>query len=121
MKLYLAGPMTGYPELNFPLFHTVTARLRALGFDIVNPAEINADPNAEWLDCMRADIKQLVDCDGVALLPRWDESRGASIEHNLARDLGLRVFRANQLIGLTGDFPVLSSDAFAEVFDEEAA
>lgn len=121
MKLYLAGPMTGYPELNFPLFHAETARLRALGFEIVNPAEINADANAEWLECMRADIKQLVDCDGVAVLQGWAQSRGASIEHNLARDLGLRVFKAHQLIGLTGDFPVLSGDAFIELFDEEVA
>ncbi|WP_144149378.1 DUF4406 domain-containing protein [Paraburkholderia sp. BCC1884] len=113
MKLYIAGPMTGYPELNFPLFHAETARLRALGFEIVNPAEINADTNAEWLDCMRADIKQLVDCDGVAVLPGWAQSPGAAIEHNLARDLGLRVYDAAHLVGLTGDFPVLSRAAVA--------
>ncbi|MBB3256888.1 DUF4406 domain-containing protein [Paraburkholderia sp. WP4_3_2] len=68
MKLYIAGPMTGYAELNFPAFHAEAARLRELGFEIVNPAEINADKSAEWLACMREDIKQLVDCDGVALL-----------------------------------------------------
>lgn len=121
MKLYLAGPMTGYPELNFPQFHAETSRLRALGFEIVNPAEINADPTAGWLDCMRADIKQLVDCDGVALLPHWNESRGASIEHNLARDLGLRIFQARHLIGLAGEFPVISQDAVVELLDVEAA
>jgi hypothetical protein len=103
--------MTGYPELNFPQFHAEAARLRALGFEIVNPAEINADASTSWLECMRADIKQLVDCDGVALLPRWNESPGAFIEHNLARDLGLRVFQASQLVGLAGEFPVLSREA----------
>ena len=61
MKLYIAGPMTGYAELNFPVFHAEAARLRAIGFEIVNPAEINVDPAAGWLTCMRADIKQLVD------------------------------------------------------------
>jgi hypothetical protein len=120
VKLYLAGPMTGYPQLNFPLFHAETARLRGLGFEIVNPAEINADSAAGWLDCMRADIKQLVDCDGVALLPRWSESRGASIEHNLARNLGLRVFQAAHLIGFAGEFPVLSQDAVVELLESEA-
>ncbi|NYH21407.1 DUF4406 domain-containing protein [Paraburkholderia bryophila] len=121
MKLYLAGPMTGYAELNFPMFHAEAARLRALGFDIVNPAEINAGTNAEWLVCMRADIKQLLDCDGIALLPRWNESRGASIEHNLARDLGLRVFQARRLMGIAGDFPVISQDAVIELLDVETA
>lgn len=121
MKLYLAGPMTGYPELNFPLFHAEAARLRSLGFEIVNPAEINADPSAGWLDCMRADIKQLVDCDGIALLPRWSESRGATIEHNLVRGLGLRVFQARYLIGMAGEFPVISQDAVVEMLESEAA
>ncbi|MBB5462898.1 DUF4406 domain-containing protein [Paraburkholderia sp. Cpub6] len=120
MKLYLAGPMTSYPELNFPLFHAETARLRALGFQIVNPAEIVTDPTAQWLDCMRADIKQLVDCDGVALLPRWNESRGASIEQRLARDLGLRVYTAAHLIGLAGDIAVVSQAAVVEMVPEAA-
>lgn len=94
MRLYVAGPMTGLPELNFPAFHAETARLRALGHQVVNPAEINADPTADWLDCMRADIKQLVDCDGIVLLPGWVGSRGAGIEYTLAISLGLKVRHA---------------------------
>jgi hypothetical protein len=100
-KIYLAGPMTGYDELNFPLFHAETARLRALGYEVVNPAEINPEvpdrPDvfwseaqwmAYWVACMRADIKQLVDCDAVALLPGWQQSRGAKLEHMIATSLG---------------------------------
>ncbi|MEM5384158.1 DUF4406 domain-containing protein [Paraburkholderia phymatum] len=122
MRLYIAGPMTGYPELNFPAFHAEAARLRALGFEIVNPAEINADPNAEWLDCMRADIKQLVDCDGIALLPGWEQSRGASIEQGIARDLGLVVFRAYTIVARAADMPVLSGDVLcAGLLENDAA
>ena len=117
MKLYIAGPMSNYPELNFPAFHAEAARLRALGFEIVNPAEINSDPTAEWLDCMRADIKQLVDCDGIALLPGWEQSRGANIEQTLARGLGLRVYQAKHLIGLAGEFPVISQEAVVQMLD----
>ena len=97
-RLYLAGPMTGLPDLNFPLFTSEAARLRSLGYEIVNPAEINADPKADWLACMRADIKQLVDCDGVATLPGWVKSRGASIEVGIAYGLGLPVLDAASIV-----------------------
>lgn len=98
MKLYLAGPMTGLPELNFPLFHAEAARLRGLGYEVVNPAEVNADPKACWLACMRNDIEQLVHCDGVATLPNWEKSRGARIERGLAESLGLFTLEAEKLV-----------------------
>ena len=90
-RVYLAGPMTGYPELNFPAFHREAARLRDKGFDVVNPAEINADPAAGWVDCMRADIRELVTCDGIVLMPGWEKSRGATLEHHIASALSLTV------------------------------
>ena len=31
-RIYLSGPMSSLPELNFPAFHAEAARLRALGF-----------------------------------------------------------------------------------------
>ena len=43
MRIYVAGPMTGHPELNFPAFHAAATELRALGHHVENPAEINAD------------------------------------------------------------------------------
>ena len=94
MKLYLAGPMTGIAELNFPLFHSEAARLRSLGHEVINPAEINADPAIEWSVCMRADIAQLVTCDGIAMLPGWSKSRGASLELYIAESLGMHVLDA---------------------------
>lgn len=87
-RLYLAGPMSDLPELNFPAFHAEAARLRALGYTVINPAEINSDMAAEWIDCMCADIPQLISCDGIALLPGWMASKGARIEHSIARSLG---------------------------------
>ncbi|WP_250451182.1 DUF4406 domain-containing protein [Caballeronia sp. ATUFL_M2_KS44] len=121
MRLYIAGPMSGYPELNFPAFHAEAARLRALGYEIVNPAEIDVGPNPDWLTAMRADIKQLVDCDGIALLIGWQASAGANIEHSLARGLGLRVYQARHIIALAGDTPVISQDAVTELLDEAEA
>lgn len=91
-RLYIAGPMTGITDLNFPAFHAAAALLRARGYEVVNPAEINVDPKAGWDACIRKDIKELVDCDGVVMLPNWMESRGATLEHHIASSLGMRVF-----------------------------
>jgi nucleoside 2-deoxyribosyltransferase len=89
-RLYLAGPMTGYPDLNFPAFHKAAASLRASGYEVVNPAELEPDQAALWEDCMRKDIAALVTCDGIALLPGWEKSRGATLEHHIADRLGMR-------------------------------
>lgn len=93
-RIYVAGPMTGHKELNFPAFHAAAAALRAEGHHVENPAEINADPNAQWLDCMRMDIARLVTCDAVYMLPGWEASRGARLEHTIAAGLGLEVMHA---------------------------
>ncbi|MBR7899930.1 DUF4406 domain-containing protein [Burkholderia multivorans] len=98
MRIYVAGPMTGHPQLNFPAFHAEAARLRALGYEVVNPAELNTDPAADWLQCMRTDIKHLVDCDAIAMLEGWQTSRGASLEYTIALTLGHAVFRAVDIV-----------------------
>jgi hypothetical protein len=38
-RLYLSGPMSNLPDLNFPAFHSMAARLRAAGHQVVNPAQ----------------------------------------------------------------------------------
>ena len=81
--------MTGYPDFNFPAFHAEAARLRALGHEIVNPAELNPDQTMSWKDCIRNDIKHLVDCDGIALLSGFTESKGAQLELDIAKRIGL--------------------------------
>jgi hypothetical protein len=95
-KIYLAGPMTGLPSHNFPAFHAEAARLRKLGYEVVNPAELNQTPGT-WLECMRIDICQLVLCDGLVVLPGWDRSTGARLEHHIAMTLGLPCFDSAEL------------------------
>lgn len=91
-KLYIAGPMTGYPDYNRAAFHNAELALRAKGFDIVNPAttpEPCGDP--EWRCWTRASIARMLahDVTGVALLPGWAASAGATLEHSIASALGL--------------------------------
>lgn len=90
-RTYIAGPMTGYPDLNFPAFHAAAAEYRAKGCEVLNPAEINPDPNAEWVDCMRQDIAALVTCGHVVMLDGWTASRGAVLEHHIASALGMTI------------------------------
>lgn len=96
-RIYLSGPMTGLPDLNFPAFNAAAARLRALGYLVANPAEINPDKSADWHECLRADIKALCDCDAIALLDGWETSPGAHLELHIAHRLGLGVFIAREL------------------------
>lgn len=89
MRIYIAGPMTGIKDLNFPAFHAAAVKLRAFGHHVENPAEINADPEAAWADCMRQDIARLVTCTAIYLLPGWELSRGAKLEAHIAESLGM--------------------------------
>ena len=95
-RIYLAGPMTGMPEFNYPAFHAEAARLRQLGYHVENPAEINPE-GGSWSDCMRRDIPQLLTCDSLALLPGWDKSKGARLEYHVATELGMQVHTASQI------------------------
>lgn len=97
MRIYVAGRMSGLPHLNFPAFHAAAAKLRAEGHDVVNPAEINADPAAGWITCMRADIRELVTCDAIYLLLGWELSRGARLEEHIARSLGFKVLQEEEV------------------------
>ena len=97
MKVYLSGPMTGKPDLNFPAFHADAAWLRRKGFEVVSPAELNPDTSLSWEACMRADIKALCDCEAIALMDEWEGSRGAHLELHIAHRLGLKILHMDQL------------------------
>lgn len=92
-KIYISGPMTGLPNLNFPAFHAEAARLREFGYYVINPAEINRE-GAEWQTCLRADLRAMLDCDTLALLPGWSKSQGAHLEIHVAHRVGIEIVEA---------------------------
>lgn len=96
--LYLSGPMSGYPLDNYPAFHAEARRLRELGYHVENPAENPPPSDRSWHGYMRLALAQLLTCEGIALLPGWERSRGATLEHHVAKALGMLVFDAH-LIG----------------------
>lgn len=90
MRIYCSGPMTGYPGWNVPAFNEAERLLRAAGFDVENPARRGVELGT-WEEYLRHDLKLLLDCDAVATLDGWVDSRGAWLEVSTARALGMSV------------------------------
>jgi hypothetical protein len=113
MKVYVAGPMRGIPEFNFPAFNAAAARLRAEGHEVFNPAERDNERHGVDISkgnaagCEEIAAKEhgfnlrvalgedlafiCAHAEAIALLPGWEHSMGARAEHATALALGLRV------------------------------
>ena len=123
-KWYLAGPMTGVPQFNFPLFIKATAELRDNGYTIWTPAELDspdvqkaalASPTGDqddvndietWGDMLARDVKLITDeLDGVVFLPNWQKSKGARLEAFVGlltgKDFGRYVSETGQIERMT--------------------
>lgn len=66
-KIYLAGPMSGLPDLNYPAFHAAAAKLRAMGHVVLNPAENPEPACGTWQGYMRMALAQLAQTLGMDL------------------------------------------------------
>jgi hypothetical protein len=120
-KVYVAGPMRGIKDFNFPAFMSAAGALRALGLAVFNPAErdtnvfgigVNNSPTGDLKDiahtgfdlrdALNADLNFITrEADAVIVLPGWEASRGAKAE----------VAAANAI-----DIPVLTLEEALEVF-----
>lgn len=93
MKVYIAGPMTGIPEYNYPEFHVASIALARAGHEPVNPAQDHGHPlgTKPWHWYMRRAITLMMTADAVALLDGWEGSSGAVLESELAIQLDMPV------------------------------
>lgn len=90
--LYVCGPMSGLPGLNFDAFFEADKLLREAGYEVLNPADrAGRTPDMPWDWYLRRCIKDAVDADGLALLPDWQRSRGATLEWTVATKLHMPV------------------------------
>lgn len=101
MKWYLAGPMSGIPQFNFPAFDEAATALRAQGLSVISPAELDEPAVREealasldgipkgrtqaggqtWGDFLARDVKIIADeVDGIILMRGWERSKGARLE-----------------------------------------
>lgn len=90
-RVYVAGPMTGIPEFNFPAFNAKAKELRDQGFQVVNPAEHGVHDWATWEDYLRYDLAQMATCGAIYFLPGWEKSKGARFESSIARMLKFEI------------------------------
>ena len=118
---YIAGPMAGIPDFNFPAFHEMAKRLREAGWEAKNPADNfggRTDLSREIY--IRADVAVLAACDAIVMLPGWQNSRGAKLEYFLAQEMGLEILDRNTLQPIPRTFhasialqPAMSTDLAA--------
>ena len=99
-RYYISGPMTGIADYNRPAFMAASKELARLGLDHFNPATHGLPDGLEWSDYLRFDIRHLTDCTHIYMLPGWEQSKGARLEHRVARELGLIVTGP----GIAGEF-----------------
>ena len=108
-SIYVAGPMRGHDEFNFPAFHSAAKMLRSQGYHVFNPAERDEQvlgldtsqmsgeeselewTNEQFRDVLRADCEAIINSDAIYMLSGWEHSVGARTEHALAVWLRLEI------------------------------
>lgn len=103
MKVYIAGPMSGYPEFNFPAFFAAEKKLTDDGWTVFNPANKDSETSVtkhesyangdaiklvssgwDFRDAYSWDADRVIEADAIYLLPGWEHSPGARGEWGLA-------------------------------------
>lgn len=99
--IYIAGPMTGCVDFNYPKFNAFAAALRKIGWIVKNPVEIaeaygtagEIASSPKLLDrVLEAELKVVRNCSAIYLLRGWERSNGARVELAAALASGIQVF-----------------------------
>ena len=94
MRIYIAGPMTGYENFNRKKFLKMAEDIKLMGHEPVHTADM--PEGLEYEDYMTESLKRLGACEGVMLLNGWEGSKGANIELKKAKELGLKIFKESE-------------------------
>lgn len=99
---YLAGPMSGYDDYNYPAFTKAAGELRDFGLKINSPHESpwpdgykTMSGTELWTEMMKRTESLLLSSDGIILLVGWPQSKGARDELKYALTVDYPVFYYN--------------------------
>ena len=100
MILYLRGPITGVDNYQ-EIFRTARGRLAAMGYKVINPAEMIGvlHEGASYEDFLDIDLALLAKADVLVQLPDWESSRGANRELGFALGTDKIVVSLDSLLG----------------------
>lgn len=131
MRIYIAGPMRGYERYNFPAFDAAERHLREQGHSVLSPAAMDREvgfnegrdkATPEFIhNAIRRDMQAITTCDAIYLLKGWSRSSGATLELQMAKFLGLRIFYENvpRIIGFAGRLGAGKDTAAQALVDQE--
>jgi hypothetical protein len=92
-KTYIAGPMTGLPDYNFPAFFEAEKFLSRFGKIPLNPAR---NPKGlEYADYMDISMSMVRAADELYVLKGWEDSNGACAEVAYAKSIGKEIVFQN--------------------------
>lgn len=113
--IYVAGPMRGIKYFNFPAFDASRDYLVSHGWKVISPSDLDratgfdekafpddydwhnlAQIGFDMRDAVKRDADALCKCDAIAMLPGWENSKGATAERAIALWLGLEVLYFNR-------------------------
>lgn len=92
MIIYIAGKMTGLPDLGRGAFAEAAAALEKSGHTVINPAVLPTGLRRE--SYMPICMAMLDAADAIYMLPGWEKSPGARLEHDYAVYHEKRVYGA---------------------------
>ena len=105
MKIFISGPMTGYPDYNFPAFDKVEQLLNSKGIKTVSPVTICQEYSQEAVIKDKTLFAKMVEkqqdaektCTAILLLKGWEASNGARLELNTALKNCLDIFQESDI------------------------
>jgi hypothetical protein len=94
-RIYISGPITNNNNAK-ELFHNTQIKLEK-EYLVTNPFEVFSDDDTFTSDkelyeyYLRMDIRALTFCDSIYMLKGFELSKGANIELNVAKAIGLKI------------------------------